>query len=262
MVSNEFTKVTDDDWIHQNPAHKEIKKSTKRGGPYSKNDKDARREEVRRLHFEYGYSARKIAELMNGNRNTVNEDIKFWYLHLAHEMGNDNFVSSMIKQIHSLELQKIRLREDLDNTKEFKQKLAIEKLLFQINSKLIHLFIKIRSSSEESLKITEVEVSEDEIKELVRGMVLKNKYSKDKTNVYSENEIKFELIRKTKCDEQYAGIVFNKMLDMGLGLCGQSRTNQEYLDDNYSPKYDLGKFAIERNYISTEKSSHRNGEAS
>lgn len=175
-------------------------------------------------------------------------------LKIVEEGGSENLNFRIFKHMHGFDLQQTRLREDLDNTKEHKEKLEIEKLLMKIRSTQVQFCIKIKPSAQESSKQAEVEVSEDEIKELVRGMILKNKYPKDKTNVYSENEIKFELIRKTKCDEQYAGIVLNKMLDFGLGLCRLGKTDQEYFDDNYSPKYDLGKFAIERNYISTEKS--------
>ena len=35
---------------------------TRRRGPYSKQEKESRRNEVYRLHFDYGYSARKISE--------------------------------------------------------------------------------------------------------------------------------------------------------------------------------------------------------
>jgi len=38
--------------------------SKKRGGRYTKDEKLKRLDEVYRLHFEYGYSARKISELM------------------------------------------------------------------------------------------------------------------------------------------------------------------------------------------------------
>ena len=255
MVSNEFTKVTDDDWIHQNPAHKEIKKSTKRDGPYSKIKREKIIDKIASWYIDFNYSARQIAKITDSNRNTVNRYIKSLNLEIVKGIGSENLNFRIFKQMQSFELQKTRLREDLDNTKERKEKREIEKLLLKNDSTHMQFLIKIRASDQELPKQAEVEVSEDEIKELVRGMVLKNKYSKDKTNVYSENEIKFELIRKTKCDEQYAGIVLNKMLYLGLGLCGQSRTNQEYLDDNYSPKYDLEKFAIERNYISTEKSN-------
>jgi len=51
----------------------------KKGGPYTKDDQESRRNEVGRLHFEYGYSARKIADIMKINRNTINSDIKYLY---------------------------------------------------------------------------------------------------------------------------------------------------------------------------------------
>jgi len=37
----------------------------KKGGPYSKDEREKRQNEVFRLHFEYGYSATKIADLMS-----------------------------------------------------------------------------------------------------------------------------------------------------------------------------------------------------
>ena len=49
----------------------------KDGGPYTKDERTKRQNEVARLHFEYGYSAVKIAEMMKVNRNTINSDIKY-----------------------------------------------------------------------------------------------------------------------------------------------------------------------------------------
>lgn len=57
----------------------------KKGGPYSQQSKKTRRGEVFKLHFDYGYSARKIAELMKINRNTINSDIGFLYSQLQKE---------------------------------------------------------------------------------------------------------------------------------------------------------------------------------
>ncbi len=42
----------------------------KKGGPYTKQEKEDRQIEVNKLHFEYGYSAVKIAEMLNVNRKT------------------------------------------------------------------------------------------------------------------------------------------------------------------------------------------------
>src|SRR3972149_10159516 len=116
MTQNEFTQVTND-FIQQNPAHEEIKKSTKKGGPYSKNDKDARRDEVYRLHFEYGYSARKIAELMKVNRNTINGDVDYWYSKILKNVNNLDPESKIIAILERMEVQFTRLREQLDKVK-------------------------------------------------------------------------------------------------------------------------------------------------
>ena len=50
----------------------------KNGGPYNKDDQEDRRNQVYMFHFEKGYSALKIAEMLDVNRNTVNEDIRYW----------------------------------------------------------------------------------------------------------------------------------------------------------------------------------------
>ena len=72
-VSSEFLKD------NQTRCKTNSKSRKKKGGPYSKTDRQTRREEVYRLHFEYGYSALKISELMKINRNTINGDIQYWY---------------------------------------------------------------------------------------------------------------------------------------------------------------------------------------
>lgn len=58
----------------------------KDGGPYTKDERTKRQNEVARLHFEYGYSAVKIAEMMKVNRNTINSDIKYLYSEIKKEL--------------------------------------------------------------------------------------------------------------------------------------------------------------------------------
>ena len=82
MPTNDLLQVTDE-FLAQNSIYAKIKKLSKKGGPYSKNDKEKRMNEVYRLHFEYGYSARKIAELMKVNRNTINADIDYWFSRIS-----------------------------------------------------------------------------------------------------------------------------------------------------------------------------------
>ena len=72
----------------------------KYGGPYPKEQQAKRRKQVFHLHFEKGYSALKIAELLGVNRNTINEDIKALYSEMSEEIGNKNLINWFIKQIY------------------------------------------------------------------------------------------------------------------------------------------------------------------
>ena len=114
----------------------EFKSKNKKGGPYSKKDRDSRIDEVCRLHFEYGYSAKKISELMKINRNTINSDIKQLYLTLESNWEKTTSVSLLQNHIESVLAQKRRLREALDNTEKFSEKMAIEKMILQVESKI------------------------------------------------------------------------------------------------------------------------------
>jgi len=57
----------------------------KKGGRYTKKEQEERRLQVFHLHFEKKRPAVEIAELLKVNRNTINEDIKFW----KRRIGND-----------------------------------------------------------------------------------------------------------------------------------------------------------------------------
>ena len=119
-------------------------KSHKRG-PYSKQDKQARQNEVYRFHFDHGYSARKISELMKINRNTINGDIKHWYSKVAN--SNDIQPESAIFTIlERVDIQKTRIREYLDNTSTISEKITIEKMILDLDNKIISIHQKISES--------------------------------------------------------------------------------------------------------------------
>jgi len=107
----------------------------KKGGPYTKYDQNERKNKVYNLHFEKGYSAIKIAERLHVNRNTINEDIKYWYAKVSEELPNSSS-SLLLKQIQRLEAQQARLLEELEKCTEFKDKVILERLLFAINSRI------------------------------------------------------------------------------------------------------------------------------
>ena len=142
----EFSPISED-FLKENKANlcQSVPKSHK-PGPYTKSKKEIRRNEVFRLHFEYGYSARKIADLMKISRNTINGDIDFLYGITVKNYDLINPQTAVIKQLTKLEIQKTRLRESLDKTQNFSEKISIERLLFDIDSKIIHVRIKISES--------------------------------------------------------------------------------------------------------------------
>jgi len=145
MSSNELLHVTDE-FLEQNSKNAKIKKHAKKGGPYSKNDKNKRRDEVYRLHFEYGYSARKISELMNVNRNTINGDVDYWYSKMFKNVNFFNLELQVIVILERMEIQLTRLREQLDKVKTSSERLARERLIYDINSKIIHTYQKLHGS--------------------------------------------------------------------------------------------------------------------
>ena len=134
-----------DQFIEENKFYG--KKSKKAGGPYNKSDRIKRRNEVYRLHFEYGYSATKIAQLMQVNRNTINGDIDYWYSQVVKKWYRIDPVYSIVKQIESLEVQKSRAREELDKITNPHEKIVFERLIFDIDSKIMQIRLKIYESS-------------------------------------------------------------------------------------------------------------------
>lgn len=152
MSQNETLQVTDE-FIQQNLEYSQLKKSHKKGGPYSKNDRDKRRDEVYRLHFDYGYSARNIADLMKVSRHTINGDIDYWYSIILKNVDVFNPVDNVIIGIEQWEVQLTRLREQLDKTSNNSERMSIERLIYDINSRRIHTYQKLAESESRTNKI-------------------------------------------------------------------------------------------------------------
>lgn len=147
QVSKEF--------LNENQKCKTNSKSEKKkGGPYSKTDRQARRTEVYRLHFEYGYSALKISELMKINRNTINGDIQYWYQKTAKNWKDTRPEFFVIRNIERLELQRTRLVEQLEKTKTFQEKLATERMILDVESRILQTQLKLSESMEKVHKLS------------------------------------------------------------------------------------------------------------
>src|SRR3989338_3702071 len=127
----------------------------KKGGPYSKDEREKRQNEVFRLHFEFGYSAIKIADLMKINRNTINADIKYWYSNRKEEIKQDS-EDFILRQLGRLEAQRSRnieniIEKKIDDVKH-------EKLLLDIDKEINRL---LRISSDKQVVAESVEIKED-----------------------------------------------------------------------------------------------------
>lgn len=135
------------DFLDENEKLSQTVPNLKKGGPYSKNERDSRRKEVYRLHFDYGYSARKIAELMKINRNTVNGDIDYWYSKIIVNGNTLDSTTEVLIHLQRLDIQRSRLREQLDKVEAFQEKLALERLILEIDSKILHTHNKLITST-------------------------------------------------------------------------------------------------------------------
>ena len=122
----------------------------RRQGRYSKKNKEARRNEVYRLQFDYGYSARKIADIMKVSRNTVNGDVSYWYSKFLESNKIFDPETVVVMTLERLEIQYTRLREQLDKTDSQQEKITIERLMLDVNSKFINTNLRL---SESTIKI-------------------------------------------------------------------------------------------------------------
>lgn len=216
----------------------------KKGGPYTKQEQEKRRAKVYELYFEKGNSAVKIAQMLEVNRHTVNTDIKSWHTQMAAQIGGGNVGAIVLKQIECLEIQKKRLLDLLDKQKDFSSKVTLEKMIFEIDSKIAGFVSKMAGKDLRVGKygITE-EIPEDEISEIVRYSIF------DASHLYPESRsgetILQDTIRLKKCDIQYAENALNTMKKLWLELCrDRGSMNQTY---------DLFRFASIRGYITKEE---------
>ena len=146
-IPEEFLAAERESQLDQTiPKSKESKK--KLGGPYPAQARKLRRDEVFKLHFDYGYSARKIAEMMKTNRHTINSDISFWYLQLQKDDEKIDVGDLINKTLYRLETRRVRPMEKLDKTTVLSEYLALEKMLYEIDNKIIQITMKIQTSQQ------------------------------------------------------------------------------------------------------------------
>jgi len=149
-ISQEFLEESNSQLCQTMPIS-----NKKTGGPYSKENKQKRRDEVYKLYFDHGYSARKISDTMQINRNTINSDISYLYDKISE---NSNFLDNEILingMLHRLEIQRSRIRDKINKTDDYsKECMTLEKLLLDVDSKIISFHQKTAESTRRMWDLT------------------------------------------------------------------------------------------------------------
>ena len=213
----------------------------KEGGPYTKDERTKRQNEVARLHFEYGYSAVKIAEMMKVNRNTINSDIKYLYSGIKEELkqNTENFV---LKQIARLEAQRTRIVKQIEKGR-IENIIKQEKLLLDVDSKINSFLININTSNEN--EESSPDIQDKKIKEFVLYILVKyNRY--DYQHGLSDEKIASEIINIWRCSAEKAEKIRSYLDGMGLKYC------QKYHEGSFV--YDFLEFAFMQRYVCPEDS--------
>ena len=211
----------------------------KEGGPYTKDERTKRQNEVARLHFEYGYSAVKIAEMMKVNRNTINSDIRYLYSGIKEEL-KQNTENIVLKQIARLEAQRTRIVKQIEKGKVVNI-IKQEKLLLDVDSKINSFLIKINTNNEN--KEPDLDIQDKKIKEFVLYMLVKyNRYGKQ--HGQSDENIASEIINIWRCSAEKAEKIRSYLDGMGLKYC-QKRHEGSFV-------YDFLEFAFMQRYVCPE----------
>jgi len=205
------------------------KLDNKNGGPYTKKQQEKRRNEVYHLHFEFGYPAQKIAEILKVNRNTANSDIDFCYSQLALDWEHHDVKKLIAKQLERFELQRSRLHEELEKCNTLSEKITLEKLILDIDQKISQIATKLLLNFKYDFSISDKneESEEDKIQKLVKFLIEKGK-SDPKLCCYTQDEIIEEAVKLIKCHVFEAESMFDGMKDSGLDYYGNEEENTKY----------------------------------
>jgi hypothetical protein len=127
--------------------------------------------EVYKLHFEHGVPATRIAGLMKVDRNTINNDLKILYREALTDYSPEDMSLDDIlqKQLLRVETQRDRLGLYLCQAKDINNKIAIERLIADIDFKLIAAIEKIYHNES---------IFWDEILKKINKIAVSKKYSR------------------------------------------------------------------------------------
>ncbi len=122
-----------------------LAKPSQKFSPWTRSERRKRRSEVYRLHFEKGMPAVRIAEVMKVDRNTIKNDLKILYGKAIKDYSPDELDINFYleKQLVRLESQRDRLGTYLADSTDVNDKIAIERLIADIDFKLLGSVAKV-----------------------------------------------------------------------------------------------------------------------
>jgi hypothetical protein len=116
--------------------------------PFTLAQRKERRQEVYKLHFDHGMPATRIAELIKVDRNTINNDLKILYRKAIKDHNSDLMYDEIVeKHLLRLETQRDRLGLYLCDSKDINTKLTIERMIADIDFKIIGMMDRISQST-------------------------------------------------------------------------------------------------------------------
>jgi len=126
----------------------EVKQANKKkGGRYSAKERKIRRQKVAELFFEKGYDGLTMSRMLNVNRNTITNDLKVCFSQLKNEYNDFDAGTLCMTQFHRMEIQRRRLVDFLFKNLEFRDRLTLERMISDIENRIMQTAIKIDSSS-------------------------------------------------------------------------------------------------------------------
>ena len=84
--------------------------------------------------------------MMKVNRNTVNGDVDYWHSKIFKNVDIFRPEAQVVATLERMEIQLTRLREQLDKVKISSERLTIERLIYDINSKILYTYQKLAES--------------------------------------------------------------------------------------------------------------------
>ena len=121
-----------------------MEENKRKGGRYTQEERDRRREAVYRMHFVEKQVANQIAARLGVNRHTVNADIKWLHQRLLERYHADDPNSMISMQMVALEERRDRLAGSLEQCSNMHEKLQVEKLLHKVDLEINGLLSKVK----------------------------------------------------------------------------------------------------------------------